>query len=286
MKRCLAGTLAAGLLLLLAGAAEADPVLYGGNGFSNVNTGALVTINQTTGAGTLVGNPAGPNALRGIAFSSPTQLFGVELSGGRGTLVQINPDTGALISTIGPITSGGVQINMGSLSFQPGTGVLYGIRENDGVGLGGLLYTINTTTGVATLVGNTGAGAGGGIAFAPDGTLYQTSYHHNFDFTALNTLDPATGAVLTSVPLTTYFPGLAIRPDGTIFASRGAFTDLIFTIDPTTGAATLVGNTGTGSVSDLAFRPEDVPEPATFGLFSLGVLGLLGYSRWRRKRAG
>lgn len=158
--------------------------------------------------------------------------------------------------------------------------------SNSAVGDGGLLFRINTATGVATLVGNTGTGAGGGIAFAPDGTLYQTAYHHNFDFFALNKLDPNTGAVLSSVPLPTYFDGLGVRPDGTLFATPVA-SDQIFTLNPLTGAATFVGATGTGLVSDLDFRPElvVVPEPGSLALFGVGGLALLGYG-WRRKRAG
>jgi hypothetical protein len=284
------GLVAGAFLLLTAGAAGADPlVLYGGNG-NDGNGGALVTINPTTGAGTLVGTPVPGRGLSGLAFLSNTELFGSTVSGfnGSSTLIRINPDTGALIGTAVPITAGGVAISIGDLAVQPGTGVLFGLRSNeDPFKLGGRLYTIDPTTGVATLVGSTGAVVGGGIAFAPNGTLYQTTLLNGTP--VLNTLNPATGAVLTSVPDSFFFEGLGVSPDGTIFGTDGG--DTIFTINPTTGAPTFVGNTGTGHASDLDFRPAvvlppAVPEPASLGLFGMGMLGLIGYCRWRRKQAG
>ena len=80
-----------------------------------------------------------------------------------------------MIATIGVINDNGTPLSIGDLSFQPGTGVLYGITSNT-FSPGGLLYTINLTTAAATFIGDAQSGAGGGIAFAPNGTLYQTSF--------------------------------------------------------------------------------------------------------------
>ena len=74
--------------------------------------------------------------------------------------------------------------------------------------------------------GDTGV-IGATVAFGPDGTLYQNSaIFDDVGFVAgyLNTLDPDTGAVLTtSDPFTqAHVGGLAVRPtDGVIFASGG-----------------------------------------------------------------
>jgi sugar lactone lactonase YvrE len=58
---------------------------------------------------------------------------------------------------------------------QPGTNSLFGVRApNDGLGGQGNLYVINSITGVATLLGNTGHFFDT-IAFATDGTLYLAS---------------------------------------------------------------------------------------------------------------
>src|SRR5262245_45762318 len=245
-------------------AGSPDPGLFGGVGNgAGAAAGQLLSINQTTAASTVVGDPVTPGGLTGLVYDSSSGVFlGSTINGGVSTLVRINPDTGALISTVGTITNGpgGPTLSIGDLAIQPGTNTLFGISSNAG-SAGGLLYTINKASGVATLVGNTGSGAGGGIAFAPDGSLYQTAFNNGFDFVSLNTIDPTTAARLSTVPLSTYFDGPAIRPtDGTFFAALGGSDTTISTINPTPGAATLIGNTS-ASTSDLAFRPSTALAP-------------------------
>jgi hypothetical protein len=71
---------------------------------------------------------------------------------------------------------------------------------------------------------------------------------------ALFTLNPATGAALTSVPTVEFYGSLAVRPtDSVLFAGNGDVGQ-IFTLDPATGAPTLVGDTGMTFVGGLAFR--------------------------------
>jgi sugar lactone lactonase YvrE len=267
--------------VFVAGTARAAP-LFAGNGNGGLNPGALIAVNDATGAGSVIGDPITPGGLSGLAFNSAGLLYGTTAGSGTSNLVLINPATGTLVSTIGNIG-----FTIGDLSFQPGTDILYGIRSNSGGPGGGLLYTIDTTTGAATLVGNTQTGTGGGIAFAPDGTLYHTGHHFQGDFTALNTLNPATGQVLTTVAINGFFDGLAVRGDGVVFAAPGGGGDGIFTINKTTGALSLVGFTGTGGASDLAFQPATtvVPEPASLVTFGLGVIGVLGYRVRRRTPA-
>jgi hypothetical protein len=111
---------------------------------------------------------------------------------------------------------------------------------------------------VATFIGDTGV-IGATLAFGPDGTLYQTSAEFDppgtFQGAFLNTLDPATAAVLTtSEQFTVHIGALAVRPtDGVIFASSGMPGD-IYTLSRD-GVLTLVGNTGAGGPGDLAFTP-------------------------------
>src|SRR5204862_5034441 len=127
------------------------------------------------------------------------------------------------IATIGTITDNGVPITIGDLSFQPGTGVLYGIRSGaDFVGFAGFLYTININTAVATFIGDTGACFGGGIGFAPNGTLYQLAYNSCFDCTSLNTISPVDAHRINTVPVDLQYDGLGVRPsDGVLFATPG-----------------------------------------------------------------
>jgi hypothetical protein len=94
--------------------------LYGGNGNGQEGRGALIIIDQTNGTGTLVGTPVPNVGLSGIAFDPDGRLFASTVTTGNpSTLIQIDPDTGTLISTIGTITDNGMPISIGDLSFQP-----------------------------------------------------------------------------------------------------------------------------------------------------------------------
>lgn len=256
------------------GGGAASPVMYGGNGGHNngdsINDGFLVKVDQTTAAVTAVGHPGGVNRLTGIAFDQTGALYATTSSGGgfpppppvmSSQLIRIDPDTGNLISTVGTVkegSSGGPSISIADLATQPSTHALYAVRgPNDGGDGQGRLYTINKATGVATLVGDTHAFFAS-IAFAPNGNLYE--FAADLDFVSgpfnfrLNTLNPANGAVLSSVPLTHLYGALGIRPtDGKIFGGTGDAHE-IYTINPATGAETLVGDTGQNFVGDIDFR--------------------------------
>jgi hypothetical protein len=253
--------LAVSLVRPVAAAGQTD--LYGGIGRgSPLNPGAVITINQDTGAGTLVGHPDSVPGLTGIVFDISGTLYGTTISGMLGTgrfseLVRIDPGTGEQIGPAVTITANNLPIPITDLALQPGTNTLYGtnISEDDFINS---IYTIDPATGVATLIGRTGV-IGATIAFGSDGTLYQTSaIFDDVGFVAgyLNTLDPDTGAVLTtSDPFTTeHVGGLAVRPtDGVIFASGGD-EGRLWILSPT-GTQTFLGLTNVGGVGDLAFTP-------------------------------
>jgi hypothetical protein len=252
--------------------------MYGGNGGhgngDSINDGSLVTVDQTTAAVTLVGHPGGAcpgptciKRLSGLAFDSTGALYASTLTGGgfpppppalTSTLIRLNPDTGALLATIGPITDGpgGPAIGIADLAVQPCTDVLFGIRAPvDGLGGEGNLYTIDKATGVATLVGKTGDFFAS-IAFGPDGTLYESGARLDVPGNFLRTLNPANAAIQSSVPTAHGFGALGVRPtDGEIFGGTGDSGN-IYTIDPVTGSESFVGNTGQNFVGDLDFRPS------------------------------
>jgi hypothetical protein len=292
------------IITVSANAATISTALYGGNGGHpnpdgsplSINNGWLILVDQTTGAVTPIGHPAGVGKLSGLAFLDNTTLYGSTINGNPGyppplpvmptsDLVQINPDTGALISDIGQITAGGTALQIADLAIQPGTGVLFAISASSSGGpTAGNLYTINKSTAAATLVGSTG-NFFGAIAFAPNGTLYMTSADldnmGNLVNTELKTLNPANAMTLTMVPTTDPPGSLTVRSDGTIFAGNGD-PGAIFTINPITGAETPVGNTGLNFVGDLDFRPS--PEPVTLTICALGLLGLAAYRRTRPRQ--
>jgi len=215
-------------------------------------------VNQTTAALTLVGTPVPGIRISGVAFDSTGALFGSTIGIGTppltSTLIRIDPNTGALISVVGPITDGpgGLAISIADLAVQPGTDVLFGVRAPaDTHGGFGKLYAIDKTTAVATFIGNSPVRRDS-IAFAPGGTLYEVSFFPGP--LKLYTLNPANGAPLTSVPLAEFYGALASRPtDSVLFAGNGDVGQ-IFNLDPATGAATLLGDTSPTFVGGLAFR--------------------------------
>jgi hypothetical protein len=266
---------------------QAASILYGGVGRgSPTNSGALVTVDQTTGAGIVIGNATGASGLTGLVFDPLLGIFfgtgntDETFEGGTSQLYRINAGSGSAIGSPINITAAGLLIVITDLALQPSTGFLYGNYLNT-TNFTNTIYRIDKATGVATVVGNTGR-TGATLAFSPGGVLYMTTAE--FDMNAvflrgfLNTVDPSTGAILTtSSPFTTaHVGGLAVRPeDGVIFASGGRPGD-IYTLS-TSGTQTLVGITGVGGVGDLAFAP--VPEPATLLTGALAAFMLFASRR-------
>jgi hypothetical protein len=127
------------------------------------------------------------------------------------------------------------------------------------------LLTINSQTGVATLVGTLGISGAVGLTFSPDGTLYTVANSYppgaaNVTLEQLATVNPLTGvATLVGTP----FPSRAgimpmvVSSSGTIFAagtSPGSLSNKLLTINPVTGQLTVVGAFGgTPNIMDFAY---------------------------------
>ena len=122
------------------------------------------SINQSTGAGTLIGM-AGFSRLNSLARDSAGNFWS---AGGPADtdLIRINPSTGA-----GTAVATLTIPNMRGLAYSPLDvlyGVQHGIQSTDPCNL----VTINRNTGLVTVIGNTGVSAIQDIAFSPSGTLY------------------------------------------------------------------------------------------------------------------
>ncbi len=176
------------------------------------------------------------------------------------------------------ITLLSTSLAISDLAIQPETGFLYGIGAGNDEANAGKLFLIDTSTGIATVIGNPGAEAGtlggGGLAFAPGGTLFFTAVLDDGttpgeedaeDTPVIMILDPNDGSVLATIETTfegepIFFDGLGVRPnDGVLFATRGGSDvgEEIYTIDIATGEATFVGADEGGegglSLSDIDF---------------------------------
>ena len=265
------------VLTAAASVCAGQQTLYGGNQWlqvSSFNNGLLVTVDPGTGATTPIGKPSGVDRLSGLAFDAAGTLWASTVTGTpsgtlrTSTLITLNPADGSILSTIGAVVDGPAGLPMGleSLAVQPGTDILLGTRgiADQNLRHAADVYRIDKATGVATLLFDNNNGfQEATIAFAPDGTLYQalasccTPFGGNPKF---EKLDPATGAVLMTVSLPTFLKALAVGADGTVVAAgpQNLFASDVsdfYRIDPATGAATKLGDTGHNPIGALAFGP-------------------------------
>jgi len=235
---------------------SAAPVLWVGD-----SDGTLGTVDVATGAATVIGEM--PVTMTDIAFDPSGNLWGISFNG----LYRIDRHNAAtaLIGNFGP--------SLNSLVFGA-DGTLYAASTE--------LYTLNTSTGAATLVGTGGGYNSGDLAFA-GGNLYLTSLGDN-----LFTLDTATGAGTSVGPIgfSSVF-GLATDNNVDLYGVTG--TDVIG-IDPATGDGTLLtdyAGTDLGAANGSAFLSEAgasaVAEPHVLALLGFA---LVGFWLQRRRKPG
>lgn len=120
-------------------------------------TDRIVQIDTSTGAATAVSPALGVTNVIGIAFDSSDTLFAADSVDGN--LLVVDPATGShtVVGSFGL----GVGTEMGSLAFDA-SGTLFGAEK----GATDQLYTIDTTTGLATAVGPLGFTRVTAIAFS------------------------------------------------------------------------------------------------------------------------
>ena len=276
-------TAAASLLLVasLGAPGHAQEVLVGGTSGSLAAGGLLGTIDQGDASWTTIGDPTAAGPLPGLALDASGNLFGANNPGGSGTaaaLIQIDPTTGLLLTTVGDIIDDGDAegLRMSDIAFQPGTDVLFGMCAT--TGKDGSLYTIDVSTAAATLVGATGLERGG-LAFAPDGTLWLATVG-DAATPVIAQIDPDDGTVVGSAQdLTTGIDALAVRPSDSVFFGMEAESSVLDIIDPSDGAQTPVGTVDEpeNSVASLTFvpaKPDDVTSVVSYILPKALVLKL------------
>ena len=238
--------------LLGIGAAHAGQTLYGADGAGGNPATNLYILDPTTGAVLSTVGPIG-FAVTGLAFDprngvlygstggtapiSPNSIITIDIATGAGTLV-------------GPTGLGGP---VADITFRA-DGTLFGWSEGSDE-----LVRINTTTGVGSVVGpNALSTAGSGIAFSPQGELFFTGDDDNGD---MNTINPATGAVVKTIPLVggvgTRVNALAFGPGNLLIGSGQNNT--LMRINILTGQVTLIGATVAAIVA-IAFGPAGLPK--------------------------
>jgi exosortase sorting signal-containing protein len=186
-------------------------------------------------------------------------LYGADGAGGNlANLYILDPATGAIVSTVGPI---GFAVT--GLAIHPVTGVLYGSTGQKSPNAPHSLIRINRTTGQGTLVGSYGLGTQtmADLTFTSDGTLYGWLEPGS---DCLHTINLATGQatpVGACARVGTFGSGLAADASNTIYLAGRGDTGELMTINRTTGQATTVATlTGSteNSVAALAFSSAGV----------------------------
>jgi hypothetical protein len=260
---------------------------------SGGGAGSLYTL-APTGAGTLVGAlvdaTGAAYGLTGLAFDPITGfLYGSTANQSptaRGHLVRVDSATG-LVTDIGAF---GILSTFADITFGP-TGILYGWEAAGSHNM----YTINTATGAATLVGSSGNPGFGGGALAANaaGVIYSMPNSATNPPGTLQTVSPTTGALtfvanLSGAPLLS-FGGMVINAAsfdefgvlwGINTAQGGAFNTHLVTINPATGEITDAGRS-VDRLDAIAIRQGIIPEPSTILLCGAGLVGV---ALWRRRK--
>jgi hypothetical protein len=231
----------------------------------------LITIDTSTGAGTLVGSI--------VANSDP---YGLGTSGGNlytfdqttDTILQLNPSNG---STINSINIGLPDlIGEGGLAFRSdGTGFLSTASSTPVPPLG-LIYTFLLSPPSSALLGSH-TDVLDGLDFDAGDVLYGLTQiepgQETHQLVTVNQSTAALSVVGDTGVVGTPLAGLAFASDGTLFA---AMDDVLYTINPTNAQATSIGPIGFANVSGLTFLdttpPPAVPTPASIVLIAAGLI--------------
>lgn len=220
-------------------------------GVSWNNTDSVISlIDENTGAGSQLGY-SGFNKLNALARDESGHIY--SCSGA--DLIKIDSATGCgvHIATLKGIDS------IRGMAFSA-EGVLYALHKAPS---SCQLYTISVTDGTTQFIGNTSSGIQE-LDFRSDGTLYgwDTSM-------GLVTIDTATGATMDVNPIvggSVAVQALLFGPDDTLYGARYG----LYTINPSSGAMSLIGSGGYTDIRGIEF----IPEPCSFLLLTIGGIAL------------
>jgi hypothetical protein len=231
--------------------ARGNSTLYATN--ATIERNELYILSTDDASATFVGPFGVGGYMAGLAYdTSDAILFGSTT--GKDNLYSIDPST-AGVTFIGPL---GVRL-VHSLAFDNTSGTLYGAGQPDSS-----LYQIDPITGTTTLIGPIGFNSVSGMTFEPQSnTLYGITDGPSAT-SRLITIDPSSGqgSLVADIPDAHSFQGISFDPDSGILygIDNGGATSLIpglYTIDVTTGTATLVGQVSLDNPLDLQFIPDD-----------------------------
>jgi hypothetical protein len=252
-----------------------------------------ITVTPTSVSATLIGQ------LQTVSDSfGGSSSLGIGQTGGdlyiydqnQQALLQLNPANADTISTI---NLGILNTGEGDLAFAPGgKGYLMSTVAPDGSfnGTTGTMYSF-TTAAISSAIVSTSVPLIDGLAFDNSGNGYALAQGGGTFYSV------STAGVVTTIGST----GITDGCDGdlcslggltfggtTLYAALSNFsnsTSSFYTIDPTTGAATFIGDIDFDQVSGISGieTTTTMPEPSTWVLITGGALAILLRRRWTNR---
>jgi hypothetical protein len=230
---------------IVIGRAEAGK-MYAASG----NPSQFYTINQQTGAATLVG-PTGVQEIDGLAIRpSSKEMYGILSNASSSTLYRMSSQNGDALR----LRSIAIP-NMRAITFSLTGDTLFAGTTT------GRLYRINVDTGDTTYIGTASGKIYSGFAISPTSHILWASVRPPLSgrdsiFTVNRANGSATGIGRTGLGIIT--PYLACDPQGRLLAiiGSGAQTNTLYLIDTLTGAGTLIGSTSVSGLLTIAMRTD------------------------------
>ncbi|HEV8718948.1 MAG TPA: thrombospondin type 3 repeat-containing protein [Candidatus Binatia bacterium] len=252
--------------------------------------GALFKVNPSTGTRTVISDFAdatqGPvgNFPTGVALAATSDILVIDIDAGtnsKGALFRVNPSTGVrtVISDFGDATQGPLGENPRGVTIDA-TGNILIVDPDVGTGARGVLFSVNPLTGFRTVLSDFGNSAQGPLGLAPFGVALDAAGNvlvidadagTGTDFRgALFSVNPLTGvrtvisdfANSAQGPLGLQPSGVAIDDAGNILVSDveagTGFDGALFSVDPSTGARTVISDFGDPAQGPLGIAPIGV----------------------------
>ncbi len=225
----------------------------------------LLSINPATGAGTLIGML--DTSMNGLGLSSRGEaIYTFDQNADR--LRRLDPATGHTLTTI---DIGIATMGEGSIAFRD-DGIGFMTRSMSSTGI---LWSFDPDIPSSTMVGPMDICIDG-LGFNAGGLLYGLSQTSCELYIIDQTNADVTLVGPTGDTSQTFLGGLTFASDGTLYA---ALNDTLYTLNPDTGAANLIGPIGYDNVSGLT---ATTPAPSAVLLCALGA-GLVNWLRRRKK---
>ena len=237
--------------------------------YGATRNGELLTINLSTGAGTMVGNLPSTGSTE-IEFNNDTRRAFTQFPDGSFAGQEFDLNTGGALGV--PVVDGASFTGLEWVGTS-----LYGATVQTGRGASDLRI-LNPATGASTLIGATGImNPLSGLAYDQTGAVMYglTGGAGGLGSASSNlvTVNLSTGVATVIGPVGFNGGSLEFGPDGNLYGGSTGNTGNLYRIDKATGAATLIGPTGFQNITGLALviAPPVIPNTVQFTAGTLNV---------------